>query len=105
MYAEKRGDVMNSQTTTIEVDQSAAAILQSLMAKAKAQGVSLTSLLQPLAEDPSDVEEKTFYERTPTERAQAFLQWAASHHINAPPLSDEAISRDSIYGEREDNQL
>lgn len=96
---------MNSQTITIEVDQSAAAILQALMAKAEAQGVSLTSLLQPLAEEPSNAGEKTFYERTPAERAQAFLKWAASHHINTPPLSDEAISRDSIYGEREDNQL
>ena len=96
---------MNSQTTTIEVDQSAAAILQALKAKAEAQGVTLTSLLQPLAEEPRGLGEKIFSERTPAERAQAFLEWAASHHINAPPLSDEAISRDSIYGEREDNQL
>ena len=96
---------MNSQTTTIEVERSAAVILQALMAKAKAQGVSLTSLLQPLVEEPSGTGVKSFYERTPAERAQALLEWAASHRIDAPPLSDEAISRDSIYGEREDNQL
>jgi hypothetical protein len=105
MYAEKRGDAMNSQTITIEVDPSAAAILQALKAKAEAQGVSLTALLQPLTEESGGTVEKTFHERAPAERAQAFLEWAASHYINAPPLSDEAISRDSIYGEREDNQL
>jgi len=96
---------MNSQTITIEVDPSAAAILQTLKAKAEAQGVSLTALLQPLAAEPGGLIEKPFHERTPAERAQAFLEWAAAHRINAPPLSDEAISRDSIYGEREDNQL
>jgi hypothetical protein len=96
---------MNSQTTTIEVDQSAAAILQALKVKAEAQGVTLTSLLQPLAEETNEVLGKTFFERTPEERAQALLQWAESRHIEAPPLSDEAISRESIYGEREDSQL
>jgi hypothetical protein len=96
---------MSAQTTFIEVDRSAAAILQALKAKAEDLGVSLTSLLQPLAEEPTSAGEKTFYERTPEERAQAFLEWAASHYINAPPLSDEAISWDSIYGERENNQL
>ncbi|MGV3723506.1 MAG: hypothetical protein ACO1SX_21635 [Actinomycetota bacterium] len=35
---------------------------------------------------------------TPEERAQAFVEWAESHTPrNAPPLSDEAISRESIY--------
>jgi hypothetical protein len=40
---------------------------------------------------------------TPQERAQAFVEWARSHKPrNAPPLSDEAISRESIYsGERD----
>ena len=40
---------------------------------------------------------------TPEERAQAILEWGRSHAPrNAPPLSDEAISRESIYfGERD----
>jgi hypothetical protein len=40
---------------------------------------------------------------TPEERAQAFIEWGRSHApSNAPPLSDEAISRESIYfGERD----
>lgn len=38
--------------------------------------------------------------RTPQERARAFRAWAESHSDNSPLLSDEAISRESIYGER-----
>jgi hypothetical protein len=96
---------MNTETTTIEVDHSTAAILQALKAKADAQGVSLAHLLESLAEETDVVVEKTFFERTPEERALALLQWAGSVHITAPPLSDEAISRESIYGEREDSQM
>jgi hypothetical protein len=96
---------MNTETTTIEVDHSTAAILEALKAKAEAQGVSLSHLLEPLAEKIGAKAEKTFFERTPEERAQALLWWAESQRITAPPLSDEAISRESIYGEREDGQL
>ena len=44
--------------------------------------------------------ERIFYETaSPQERAQAFLDWAESHRgKNHPSLSDEAISRESIYG-------
>jgi hypothetical protein len=34
---------------------------------------------------------------TPEEWARAFDEWAHSNPSNAPPLSDEAISRESIY--------
>ncbi|CDM94111.1 MAG: hypothetical protein P5702_06595 [Limnospira sp. PMC 1291.21] len=45
--------------------------------------------------------DRPFYETaTPEERAKAFREWAASHPRNQPSLSDEAISRESIYGER-----
>ncbi|NJK51254.1 hypothetical protein HC931_26970 [Candidatus Gracilibacteria bacterium] len=37
----------------------------------------------------------------PRKRAQAFREWVESHRgMNLPNLSDEAISRESIYGER-----
>lgn len=40
------------------------------------------------------------------ERLSAYQGWVNSHAgNNAPPLSDEAISRESIYREREDRQL
>lgn len=39
-----------------------------------------------------------FYETaTPTERAQAFRDWASSHDRGSALLSDYAVSRDSIY--------
>ena len=37
---------------------------------------------------------------TPEERARAFRAWAESQRLDTPLLSDEAISRESIYGER-----
>jgi hypothetical protein len=43
---------------------------------------------------------------TPEERVRLWDEWVNSHdYIKAPPLSDEAISRESIYREREDRQL
>jgi len=78
----------------IEVDLRVAVVLRALQEKAATQGVSLVILLQPLAE-PNGT--SVFFERTPEERAAVFEAWANSHRITAPPLSDEAISRDSIY--------
>ena len=44
-------------------------------------------------------EPSPFYTKaTPQERAQAWVEWCRSHAPrSAPPLSDEAISRESIY--------
>jgi len=43
---------------------------------------------------------------TPKERVRRWHEWPDSHdYIKAPPLSDEAISRESIYRDREDKQL
>jgi hypothetical protein len=42
--------------------------------------------------------DKPFWETaTPRERAEAFLAWARQKRPPTPPLSDKAISRDSIY--------
>lgn len=43
-----------------------------------------------------------FYETaTPEEWSLAFREWVDSHRdLNLPNLSDEAISRESIYGDR-----
>jgi hypothetical protein len=38
--------------------------------------------------------------RTAPERAKAYRAWAESHSRNTPLLTDDAISRDSLYGER-----
>src|SRR5262249_55493850 len=37
---------------------------------------------------------------TPEEWGRALREWSDSHERNTPLLSDEAISRESIYGER-----
>ncbi|MEA5516481.1 hypothetical protein [Nodularia sp. UHCC 0506] len=46
--------------------------------------------------------ERPFYETaTPQEWVTAFQEWVESHReLNLPTLSDTAISRESIYGER-----
>ena len=43
---------------------------------------------------------------SPPERVRRWHEWLDCHdYIKAPLLSDEAISRESIYREREDKQL
>jgi hypothetical protein len=42
---------------------------------------------------------------TPQEWKTAFLEWIHTERPAHPPLSDEGISRESIYREREDAQL
>ena len=47
---------------------------------------------------PLRTDEGQFHETATTEEwIQAFDEWAKSHDPHTPPLSDEAISRDSIY--------
>ncbi|MBL8204407.1 MAG: hypothetical protein JNM09_09265 [Blastocatellia bacterium] len=99
----QRGDLMSVQTTTIEVDQLTAVILK---AKAEAKGLAISALLRSLAEIEAPMQQHTLFEiASPEERARAVEKWASRQRSMAPPLSDEAISRDRIYGEREDKQL
>ena len=94
---------MSVPTTTIEIDHLTAARLQ---AQAEAQGLSLAALLRSFTEQWNGTQAESFYETaSPEARARAVEEWANQHRSSAPPLSDEAISRDSIYGEREDKQL
>ena len=78
-----------------------------LFAQAAAKGVSVEQYLQSWIETNLATEiEKPFYQTATTvEWVDAFTAWANSHSSDAPPLSDEAISRESIYREREDRQL
>ncbi|HBE20519.1 MAG TPA: hypothetical protein DEG17_12450 [Cyanobacteria bacterium UBA11149] len=57
------------------------------------------------ASAPSDVSilpELPFYQRATSEEwTETFLEWIETHKkMNHPILSDDAISRESIYGER-----
>jgi hypothetical protein len=78
-----------------------------LVAHASAQGITVEHYLNSLIERNLALEaEPPFYETATTEAwVNAFTSWASSHSTKAPPLSDEAISRESIYREREDSQL
>lgn len=49
----------------------------------------------------TEIQHRPFYEvASPEEKAKVFLKWANSHPLNTPILSDDAISRESIYGDR-----
>lgn len=90
---------MDVQTTTIEVDQLTAALLRT---KAEAKGLTIADWLRSLAENESKPPQASFFETvSPEERARAVEEWASRQRSVAPPLSDEAISRESIYAEQE----
>ena len=90
---------MENQTITAE-------IAKQILIEAAARGVSVESLLQSVIEIDEKVEEESKQKLTPQERAKIWREWVDSHsYITAPPLSDYAVSRESIYAEREDSQL
>ncbi len=78
-----------------------------LIAQASAEGVTVECYLNSMIERNLAPEpEQPFFKTASTEDwVNEFTNWANSHSTEAPPLSDEAISRSSIYHEREDSQL
>ena len=68
-----------------------------LLARAARQGISVEAMVGNVIEkfivSPIEVEA----EISPQEKALAFVAWARSHTLKAPPLPDEAISRESLY--------
>lgn len=75
-----------------------------LSARAKAEGLTMEEFvnreLEKLLANQSPPSELT-----PQERARRWLEWTEKHAVGGPPLSDYAVSRESIYKEREDAQL
>ncbi len=86
--------------TTVEVDSNTASILQTLKAKAEAQGIPLYTILAPLAaQSDNGAQEKPLYETLPpAQLAEAFVHWADSH-LSGLGLTLEDVSRESIYEE------
>lgn len=75
-----------------------------LAARAKAEGLTMEEFVNRELEKlvanqppPSNL--------TSEERARRWLEWTEKHAVGGPPLSDYAVSRESIYKEREDAQL
>jgi len=88
-------------TVTLELNPE---VSEQLEAQAKASGLSVKDYLEKRVEELISASEPQ-PAKTPEERLRLWREFVSSHDdINAPPLSDEAISRESIY-EREDHQL
>ena len=83
---------------TIELSDSQAAALK---AQAEAQGLTVERWFQKIAENHVPPESIAHLQNTnPKEWARRFHEWAESHDRTTPLLSDEAISRESIYPDR-----
>jgi hypothetical protein len=75
-----------------------------LIAQAAARGMSVEELLKTTIDTLLATSDPLSSAVSPQKRAEKFVNWARSHTTRTPPLSDEAISRESIYREREDCQ-
>jgi hypothetical protein len=85
-------------TLTLELSPEREAVLT---AQARARGMSIEQWLLELTEQAAPTPSIAHLQRTnPQEWARQFRAWAESHDPNTPVLSDEAMSRESIYPDR-----
>jgi hypothetical protein len=83
---------------TIEIPEDCAARFQK---QAQARGLRVDQWLLELAEQNAPAASIAHLQKTnPQEWARQFHEWAESHDRTTPLLSDEAISRASIYPDR-----
>ena len=83
---------------TIELSEEKAAALK---AQADAQGLTIERWLEQIAEQHVQPVSIAHLQKTnPKEWARQFDAWVDSHDPNTPVLSDEAMSRESIYPDR-----
>ena len=69
-----------------------------LKAQVRARGLTIEQWLLDLAEQHTPPASIAHLQRTnPKEWSRQFRAWADSHDPNTPVLSDEAMSRESIY--------
>jgi hypothetical protein len=69
-----------------------------LLAQAEVTGMSVEEYLRSIVERV--VMPITSGKMSPDQRAAAFQSWSANHRAT-PPLSDDAISRESMYEDRD----
>ena len=83
---------------TIELSDAQAAAVK---AQAEAQGLTIERWFQKIAENHVSPQSIADLQNTdPKEWARHFHEWAESHDRTTPLLSDEGISRESIYPDR-----
>jgi hypothetical protein len=85
---------------TIELSDEKAAALK---AQAAARGLTVERWVEQIAEQHAEAQSASIaqLQRTnPKEWARRFHEWAESHDRTTPLLSDEAVSRESIYPDR-----
>ena len=70
-----------------------------IQARARERGVSVDVYLRELI-DQKGTESESNNGLSSQERVRLLREWASGHSANTPLLSDDAISRESIYGER-----
>ena len=73
-------------------------VASKIAAQARERGVSVDAYLRSLIEEKDAAESRP--DLSPPEKVRLLREWAASHSLDTPLLSDEAISRESLYGER-----
>ena len=70
-----------------------------IQARARERGVSVDVYLRELIEQKGTASERSDG-LSSQERVRLLREWASGHSTSTPLLSDDAISRESIYGER-----
>jgi hypothetical protein len=101
--ADPSAKISSAMTVTLDLKPE---VEQSIAAEAKARGLSVEPyILNVLEKEATNGEASFALSATPEEWKKAFLEWVHTERPKHPPLLDEAISRESIYREREDAQL
>jgi hypothetical protein len=77
---------------------------EELAARAQAKGLSTEEFVNRELERLVSTSAHPMSELTPEERVRRWDEFVASHSVGGPPLSDYAVSRESIYT-REDEML
>ena len=69
---------------------------EELAARARAKGLTTEEFVNRVLERLVD-HEKPAAELSAEERARILEEWIENHSVGGPPLSDYAVSRESIY--------
>jgi hypothetical protein len=95
------------QELTVDQQEEALKFLKTLSQKPVPEQISplgkrLQEIRQRIVDSGTPLQESPSYQQsTPEEWSQAFTEWVEGHRsLNLPHLSDAAISRESLYGER-----